>query len=174
MSIRLLQSTIPQEYIQTIRVNDATIRGNLVANNSVTIVGGLTTNSNVSIGTSLTHKNIVGIITQSTSISTAIDASAVANPYNFNVETFTATTASGLTDRFFINMPTGILQDNGFTSISTYYYSGVIGTAGIPQLSILTQEANRLTILLKNEDTSNALNGYLRFRIKHELGSSSS
>ena len=44
MSIRLLQSTIPQEN-QTIRVNDATIRGNLVANGSVSVAKGITTNA---------------------------------------------------------------------------------------------------------------------------------
>jgi hypothetical protein len=45
MSIRLLQSNTPQEYIQTIKVNDITVRGNVVANNSVSVAGGITTNA---------------------------------------------------------------------------------------------------------------------------------
>ena len=173
MSVRFLQSLTPQEE-QSIRVNDVVVRGHQSVAEYLNVTGNVGCISGLSVGTAITHKNIpVANITQLTSISTAIDASAVANPYNFNVTMFTATTVAGGTDRFFLNMPTGVLNSLGFASISAYYYSGVVGTAGIPVLSIVTQEQNRVTILLKNEDSANALNGVIHFRFKYELGSNS-
>jgi hypothetical protein len=37
-------------------------------------------------------------------------------------------------------------------------------------LSIVTQENDKVLIMLKNEHNSNALNGNLHFRFKYELG----
>ena len=169
MSALFYQNVIPQEN-QSIKVNDAVIRGHAtiadyVTADSLSLVKGLT------VGTTITHDNIPSAnITQLTSINTAIDATAVANPYNFNVSTFNATTVAGATDRFFLNMPAGVLNNIGFASISVYYYSNVIGTAGEPTLHIMTQEADRVTILLRNNDAANALNGNIHFRFKYELG----
>ena len=169
MSALFYQNVIPQEN-QSIKVNDAVIRGHAtiadyVTADSLSLVKGLT------VGTTITHDNIPAAnITQLTSINTAIDASAVANPYNFNVSTFNATTVAGATDRFFLNMPAGTLNNIGFASISAYYYSNVVGTAGEPTLHIMTQEADRVTILLRNNDAANALNGIIHFRFKYELG----
>jgi len=44
MSVQFLQSNTPQEN-QTIKCNDLTVRGNVVANESVSVAGGITTNA---------------------------------------------------------------------------------------------------------------------------------
>ena len=146
MSIRLLQSSVQQEN-QSIKINDVTVRGNIIHGN-------------------IPSANIV----QLTSQSTEIDASTVKNPYNFNVGTFTATLAAGTNTTFFLAMPAGFLNSYGFASVSVYYYSGVVGTAGIPTLTILTQENDKVSFMLKNEHASNALNGNIHFRFKYEAG----
>jgi hypothetical protein len=170
MSVRYLQSLTPNE-LQTIRVNDCIVRGHQSVAEYLNVTGNLSTAAALQVGTSITHDNIpVANITQLTSITTAIDATAVANPYNFNVTTFTSTLAAGSHTTFFLNMPIPFLNSLGFASISVYYYSGVVGTAGIPVLSIVTQENDKVLIMLKNEHNSNALNGNLHFRFKYELG----
>ena len=169
MSAQFLNSTVPQE-AQTIRVNDATVRGSLVCNESCTAAG-IATTAGLSVGTAITHKNIPNAnIAQATSISTQIDATAVANPYNFNVSTVTATLSAGSHSTFFLAMPASVLNSYGFAGVSAYYYSGVVGTAGIPVLSIITQENDKVLLMLKNEHASNALNGTIHFRFKYELG----
>ena len=128
---------------------------------------------NVTVNTTITHGNIPNAnIVQGTSITTAIDASSVANPYNFNVATFPATTASGGQEYFLLNIPPSIIDSFGFASIYVYYYGGVVGTAGYPLLSILTADApnNRFMLLLENKHPSNALNGSIHFRFKYERG----
>jgi hypothetical protein len=146
MSIRLLQSNVPQEN-QSIKINDVTVRGNIIHGN-------------------IPNANIV----QLTSVSTQIDATSVANPYNFNVSTFVATLSAGSHTTFFLAMPVGFLNSFGFASVSVYYYSGVVGTAGIPVLTIITQENDKVLFMLKNEHPSNALNGNIHFRFKYEAG----
>ena len=170
MSAQFFQSTTPQEN-QSIRCNDMTVRGSVVANESMSVAGNLSTAAALTVGTSITHDNIPAAnITQLTSITTAIDATTVANPFNFNVSTETATTAAGGEETFFLNMPAGRLNSLGFASVSVYYYSGVVGTAGIPVLSIVTQESDRVTLVLRNAHGANALNGNIHFRFKYELG----
>ena len=167
---------------KAIKVHSAEVNGNLKlsAQSGTT---GLSTNNGVNcdfngevdanaltVRTAITHANIPSAnIVQLTSPSTEINATSVANPYNFNVSTFTATLASGTNTRFFLAMPAGILNSYGFASISVYYYSNVVGTGGIPVLSIITQENDKVLILLKNEG-ANALNGNLHFRFKYEKG----
>tara|TARA_R110002050_G_scaffold286332_1_gene436708 strand:+ start:1261 stop:1779 length:519 start_codon:yes stop_codon:yes gene_type:complete len=169
MSALFYQNVIPQEN-QSIRVNDAVIRGHATIAEYATVGGSLTAAGALSVGSSITHDNIPAAnLIQGTSISTAIDATTVANPYNFCVNTFVATTAAGGQERFFINMKPGLLNSFGFSSISQYFYTNVIGTGGVPVLSIVTQESDRVTVLLKNEGV-NALNGSIHFRFKHELG----
>lgn len=170
MSALFYQNAVPQEN-QSIKCNDINVRGSIVANESVTVAGNLSTAAGLTVGTSITHDNIPSAnIVQDTSITTAIDATAVANPYNFNVSTFNATTLAGGEETFFLNMPANVLNSLGFASVSAYYYSNVVGTAGIPVLSIVTQESNRVTIVLRNVHGANALNGNLHFRFKYELG----
>ena len=176
MSANYFRSDTNQEN-QTIKVNDAIIRGNCTVAGASTVAGtlgctgALTVGAGLTVGTSITHDNIPAAnIVQLTSITTAIDATGVANPFNFNVSTFNAATLAGGEETFFLNMPAGRLNSYGFAGISQYYYSGVVGTAGIPVLSIVTQEADRVTIVLKNEHPSNALNGNIHFRFKYELG----
>ena len=170
MSVQFLQSTTPQEN-QTIRVNDCIVRGHQTVADYLNVTGNLSTAAALEVGTSITHKNIpVANIVQATSITTAIDATTVANPFNFNVSTETATTAAGGEETFFLNMPAGRLNSLGFAGISVYYYSAVVGTAGIPVLNIVTQEADRVTLVLRNVHATNALNGNIHFRFKYELG----
>jgi hypothetical protein len=164
MSALFYQNAVPQEN-QSIKVNDATIRGH------ATIAEYLTVNGALKVGSFIQHDNIPAAnITQLTSITTAIDATAVANPYNFNVSTFAATTAAGGNETFFLNMPVGLLNSLGFASASVYYYSNVVGTGGIPTLTIITQENDKVLFMLKNEHPTNALNGNIHFRFKYELG----
>lgn len=170
MSARFFQQSTPAEN-QSIKVNDATIRGHSTIAEYLTVGGYLTTTGAIKVGSYIQHDNIPAAnITQLTSITTAIDATAVANRYNFNVSTFNATTAAGGEETFFLNMPAGTLNSLGFASVSVYYYSGVVGTAGIPVLSIVTQEADRVTLVLRNVHGANALSGNIHFRFKYELG----
>ena len=170
MSALFYQNVIPQEN-QSIRVNDITCRGAATIAEAMTVTGNLSTDAGLTVGTSITHDNIPATnILQLTSITTAIDATGVANPFNFNVSTETATTAAGGEETFFLNMPAGRLNSLGFAGISVYYYSNVVGTAGIPVLSIVTQESDRVTMVLRNVHATNALNGSLHFRFKYELG----
>jgi hypothetical protein len=67
-------------------------------------------------------------------------------------------------------MPVGLLNSLGFASASVYYYSNVVGTGGIPTLTIITQENDKVLFMLKNEHPTNALNGNIHFRFKYELG----
>jgi hypothetical protein len=170
MSARFFQSSTPQEN-QSIKANDATIRGHATIAEYLTVNGNVTASGALQVGSFIQHNNIPAAnITQLTSITTAIDATAVANPYNFNVSTFAATTAAGGEETFFLDMPTGLLNSLGFASVSVYYYSNVVGTAGIPVLSIVTQESDRVTLVLRNVHAANALNGNIHFRFKYELG----
>lgn len=170
MSAKFFQQDTPAEN-QYIKVNDITCRGAATIAESLSVTGNLSTAGGLQVGTSITHDNIPAAnIVQPTSISTAIDATGVANPFNFNVSTETATLSAGSHVVFFLNMPAGRLNSLGFASVSVYYYSGVIGTAGIPTLRIITQESDRVTLMLKNEHGSNALNGNIHFRFKYELG----
>ena len=170
MSARFFQQDSPCEN-QSIKVNDITCRGAATIAEAMTVTGNMSTAAGLTVGTSITHDNIPAAnIIQPTSISTAIDATAVANPYNFNVSTETATLTAGSHTTFFLLMPPGVLNSLGFAGVSVYYYSGVVGTAGIPVLSIVTQESDRVTFVLRNVHNSNALNGNLHFRFKYELG----
>ena len=171
MSVQFLQSTVPQES-QTIRVNDCIIRGHSTVAEYLNVTGALSTAAGLTVGTTITHANIPSAnIAQLTSPSTEIDATAVANPYNFNVSTFTATLAAGTQTTFFLAMKPGAMNSYGFASVSVYYYSNVVGTGGIPTLTIITQENDKVLFMLKNEHPSNALNGNIHFRFKYELGS---
>jgi hypothetical protein len=164
MSAQFFQSNIPAEN-QTIRVNDAIIRGDCVVSGSTQCDGSLVVSS------SLTYANIPNAnIVQLTSVSTQIDATSVANPYNFNVSTFSATLSAGSHTTFFLAMPAGVLNSFGFANVSVYYYSGVVGTAGIPVLTIITQENEKVLFMLKNEHPTNALNGNIHFRFKYDKG----
>lgn len=170
MSARYFQQSHNNENL-SIKCNDLTVRGAASVVENLTTTGSLTTDAGLRVGTSITHDNIPSAnIVQATSITTAIDATAVANPFNFNVSTFGATTAAGGEETFFLNMPAGRLNSLGFASVSVYYYSGVVGTAGIPVLSIVTQESDRVTLVLRNVHATNALNGNIHFRFKYELG----
>jgi len=170
MSARYFQQTHNNENL-SIKCNDLVVNGFCNVTELLTAKGSLATDAGLRVGTSITHDNIPSAnITQLTSPSTQIDATAVANPYNFNVSMMPATLSAGSFTTFFLAMPAGTLNSLGFASVSVYYYSGVVGTAGIPTLTIITQENDKVLLLLKNEHGSNALNGNIHFRFKYELG----
>ena len=170
MSARFFQQSTPAEN-QSIKVNDATIRGHATIAEYLTVSGNVTASGALKVGSFIQHDNIPNTnLVQLTSVSTQIDATTVANPYNFNVSTFTSTLAAGTNTRFFLTMPPSFLNALGFASVSVYYYSNVVGTGGIPTLTIITQENDKVLLMLKNEDAANALNGNLHFRFKYELG----
>ena len=74
MSALFYQNVIPQEN-QSIRVNDAVIRGHATIAEYATVGGSLTAAGALSVGSSITHDNIPAAnLIQGTSISTAIDA----------------------------------------------------------------------------------------------------
>ena len=178
MSVRFLQNYTPAEN-QTIHTNDCVVRGalscaeNAVITGTVSAGGNVSLTAGISVGTAITHANIPSSnIVQLTSITTAVDASSVSNPYNFAVTSEVATTVAGGEEYFFLDMPAGILTNRGFAGVSVYYYGGVVGTAGYPLLSIITVDIpnNRLMLLLENKHPTNALNGAVHFRFKYELG----
>ena len=95
MSIRLLQSTTPQEN-QSIRVNDLTVRGNVVANNGVDVAGGISLNGALSF-----EPNINGAVSGTIQLpalqtfvqATATNANVAASvagvaPQQFKIATF--------------------------------------------------------------------------------------
>ena len=170
MSARFFQQSTPAEN-QSIKVNDATIRGHATIAEYLTITGNLTADGALKVGSFIQHDNIPNTnLVQLTSVSTQIDATTVANPYNFNVSTFDATLSAGSHTTFFLAMKPGLMNSFGFASASVYYYSNVVGTGGIPTLTIITQENDKVLFMLKNEHPSNALNGNIHFRFKYELG----
>lgn len=169
MSIRLLQDYIPNEG-QSIRVNDILCRGHLNVAEDITAVGNLDVNTvrceHITFD-KIPNANIV----QGTSITTEIDASAVANGYNFNVATFPTTLASGAQALFDMQLPADLLSSYGFGSISQYYYNGIYGTDGIPVITLLNQNStnDKATFLIRNEGTQ-VLNGSIHFRWSYALG----
>jgi hypothetical protein len=115
MSIRLLQSTIPQEN-QTIRVNDATIRGNLVANGTVSIAKGVSTNAELSLQANtdpaVSGKIIFPAMTIYTQLTSQTTAVSVANgDQQFIVDTFAGgSIPAGTSIVFNVNNPSIVLD----------------------------------------------------------------
>ena len=105
MSIRLLQSNVPQEYIQTIKVNDLTVRGNVVANNTVSVQGGITTNAelgfeaNSSASVSGTIR-LPALTVTSQLTSTTTNVGITGDPQQFVIETFDGSIAAGASASF--------------------------------------------------------------------------
>ena len=125
MSIRLLQSTIPQEN-QTIRVNDATIRGNLVANGSVSVAKGITTNAELAFEAN-TDIAVSGkillpamtVYTQTTSTTATVSISGAEQ--QFIVDTFdTGSIPAGASVSFKNKMgsTTALTEVNDFVSVT--------------------------------------------------------
>lgn len=158
MSIRLLQSYIPQEN-QTIRVNDATIRGNLVANNSVT-ANSLVVSNNSNLK-SLTFKPAPVGYTQTTSAGTAV--AITGGEECFDVTTYALTTASGALEAFDItHSGIGALDMVHLTQVS---YSGSYNVNGALMVHIANISAGSMTIGIKNWGSGSA-NGAIKLRFK--------
>ena len=110
MSALFYQNAIPQEN-QTIKVNDLTVRGNVVANNSVSVQGGITTNAELAFEAnsdpSVSGKIIfpaMTVYTQGTSQTTAVNISGAEQ--QFMVDTFaTASIPAGTSISFAVNNP---------------------------------------------------------------------
>lgn len=158
MSIRLLQSNIPQEN-QTIKVNDATIRGNLVANNSVTA-----NSLSVSVGSNLkklTFKPLPVEYTQTTSAGTAVAITGAEE--SFDVNTFSLTTASGTLEAF--NISHSGIGVNDMVQLTQVNYSGDYNINGALCAHVANVSAGIITIGIKNWGTGSA-NGPIKLRFK--------
>lgn len=115
MSARFFQSSTPQEN-QSIKCNDLTVRGSVVANESVSVAGGialngalsLETNSDPAVGGKIVLPAMT-IYTQLTSQTTAV--SVASGDQQFIVDTFaTASIPAGTSITFAVNNPSIVLD----------------------------------------------------------------
>lgn len=173
MSVQFLQSTINQES-QTIRVNDCEVRGNLVGQGSATITGALGTTSTCSSKQYLQTGG--STFAQTTSDSTAVDASGAGSSRLFQIETFDLTLAFGETTNFHVLLPAGCLGTSpSYSNVicSTYDYSGSYSTNGTPigWIGSIDPTQSRVLIVIKNIANSQSLAGKLKFQINIVGGS---
>lgn len=158
MSIRLLQSYIPQEN-QTIRVNDATVRGSLIVNESSTL-NSLTISGNTQLKKVVFRPEPVGY-TQTTSAGTAV--AITGGEECFDVTTYALTTASGALEAFDItHSGIGALDMVHLTQVS---YSGSYNVNGALMAHIANISAGSMTIGIKNWGSGTA-NGAIKLRFK--------
>ena len=104
MSALFYQNAIPQEN-QTIKVNDLTVRGNMVANNSVSVQGGITTNAELGFEANsdpaVSGKIILPAMTKYTQLtSTTTSVTISAGEQQFLIETFDGSIAAGASAAF--------------------------------------------------------------------------
>jgi len=164
MSIQFLKSNTPQEN-QTIKVNDAIVRG------AITCSGSATVNSlAVSVGSSLksvTFKPLPGVYTQTTSAGSAVSITGAEE--SFDVNTFSLTTVAGGLEAFNISH-TGV-GANDMVQLTQVSYSGSYNVNGALCAHIAEVSAGQITIGIKNWGTGTA-NGpiKLRFKLFHNSG----
>tara|TARA_R110002049_G_scaffold85169_1_gene216693 strand:- start:160 stop:684 length:525 start_codon:yes stop_codon:yes gene_type:complete len=167
MSAQFLNSTVPQE-AQTIRVNDATVRGSLVCNEVISASGGIDSAKIVSAAQfsqdgGTTH-------TQTTSLSTTVDASGAGLSRLFQVATVSATLAAGASSEFLFIMPTGTLGTSpSYHNVvcSMYDYSGSYSSNGTPfaYIGSIDPTQHRVRVIVKNLAASQALNGVIKLNL---------
>jgi hypothetical protein len=115
MSALFYQNAIPQEN-QSIKCNDITVRGSVVANENVSVVGGITTNAEIALEANsnpLVSGKIIfpamSVYTQITSQTTAV--SVASGDQQFMVDTFdTASIPAGTSITFAVNNPSIVLN----------------------------------------------------------------
>ena len=159
MSSQYLQSLTPNEEL-TIRVNDATIRGNLVVNGTANIPSIQSTGTIAANSLSLNNGSS---FTQSTSPTTTVNATSAKD--TFQITTFNQTLLAGGDTSFLVSLEEISLYDNAI--ISNASYSGTYGTNGLPFafIQFITTSSNQLRIGVINLAPSAALNGVLTLQI---------
>tara|TARA_R110002050_G_scaffold104011_1_gene213136 strand:+ start:289 stop:849 length:561 start_codon:yes stop_codon:yes gene_type:complete len=181
MSANYFRSDTNQEN-QTIKVNDAIIRGNCTVAGATTIAGTLGCTGDFTAGGKVIATGSVqgsqfiqagpaATFVQATSLSTEVDASgAAAGTRQFQIETVNATLAFGASALFNLILPTGSLGTSPSyhnVMFSIYDYSGSYATNGTPfaYVAAIDPTQHRLRIVVKNIAASQPLSGVLKFNI---------
>tara|TARA_R110002072_G_scaffold1924_3_gene15882 strand:- start:1549 stop:2070 length:522 start_codon:yes stop_codon:yes gene_type:complete len=162
MSIRFLQSSTPQEN-QSIKVNDITVRGNVVADNTITAINGIDSQGVIS-AKSFKQKGAFVPAQQLTLLTNPIDCtSAVAGQRLFQLRTISTTLAAGSTDLFNVNLAAGVLSQFSQVLVSTYDYSNSYASGGTPFVFVasIDPSVNRVQLAVKNLANGQALAGVL-------------
>ena len=179
MSAQFLQSSTPNES-QTIKVNDAIVRGNLTVTGSSTAAGmAFSGDLTGSLSSDITCKSygLTGgkSFTQSV-LGGTVDASAAgANTNLYQIETVAMTLAAAASTEFLILLPTGSLATSPSyynVMFAVYDYSGSYSANGTPiaWVGSIDPTQHRLRIIVKNIANSQALNGVLKFNISIQRG----
>lgn len=159
MSAQFFQSTTPQEN-QTIRVNDAIVRGALSVAESSTLHS-VAVDAGASIKGAVTFKPAPVLYTQLTDGNTAVAITGADECFDIN--TFSLTTAAGAFQAFNItHSGVGALDSVQLTQIS---YSGVYNVNGALCVHIAAVSAGIITVGIKNWGTGSA-NGPMKLRFK--------
>lgn len=165
MSARFYQSSIPQEN-QTIRVNDAIVRGNITCSGSASVTGNLSASGITSLKRLNFSPAPVGY-TQTGSSGAAVNITG--NDECFDVTTFSLTTASGALEAFEItNTNVGANDSIQLTQVS---YSGAYNVNGALMAHVAAVGAGSITVGIRNWGSGSA-NGpiKLRFKLFHNSG----
>ena len=159
MSIRFLQSNTPQEN-QTIKVNDAIVRGALSVAESSTLHS-VTVDQNSRFKGRITFRPEPVLYTQATSAGTAVDITGADE--SFDVNTFALSTVAGGIEAFDVtHSGVGALDSVQLTQIS---YSGGYNVNGAMVAHVAAVSAGAITIGIKNWGTGTA-NGPIKLRFK--------
>lgn len=159
MSVQFLQSITPQEN-QTIRVNDAIVRGSLSVAESSTLQS-LAVEQSSSLKGRITFKPQPVLYTQTVSSGSAVNISGADECFDIN--TFALTTAAAGIEAFNItHSGVGALDSVQLTQIS---YSGDYNVNGALCAHVAAVSAGVITIGIKNWGTGSA-NGAIKLRFK--------
>ena len=158
MSIRLLQSTIPQEN-QTVRVNDCIVRGAITCAESATVNSLVV--SNGANFKRVTFKPLPVAYTQTTSAGTVVAITGAEE--SFDINTFALTTAAGALEAFDITH-SGV-GANDMVQLTQVSYSGNYNVNGALCAHVAAVSAGSITIGIKNWGSGSA-NGAMKLRFK--------
>ena len=183
MSARFYQSTTPQEN-QSIKVNDALVRGNCTIQGTASAVGtfgcadltcddiacdAITSSSTIVATKNFGQKGGTSHV-QITSASTTVDASGAGASRLFQVSTVNLTLAAAASANFLLLLPAGSLGTSpSYHNVvfSIYDYSGSYDTNGTPiaYIASIDPTQSRVRIVIKNVANAQSLNGVLKFNI---------
>jgi len=181
MSANYFRSDTNQEN-QTIKVNDAIIRGNCTVAGATTVAGTLGCTGDFTAagkviatgtvqGSQFIQAGPAASFVQATSLTTEVDASAApAGTRQFQIETVNATLAFGASALFNLLLPAGCLGTSPSyhnVTFQIYDYSGSYATNGTPfaYVAAIDPTQSRLRIVIKNLAASQSLSGVLKFNI---------
>ena len=181
MSANYFRSDTNQEN-QTIKVNDAIIRGNMTVAGASTVAGTMGCTGDLTVGgKAIVTGTVQGSqfiqagpsarFVQATSLSTQVDASgAPAGTRQFQIETVTTSLGFGGSAIFNLLLPAGCLGTSpSYHNVifSIYDYSGSYASDGTPfaYVASIDPTQSRLRIVIKNIAASQSLSGVLKFNI---------